>query len=81
MAGKKGVGASAPTQINIQGVEELVGITVGPDEVLVLRVPDLGSEYDKIVAETLDYLTEIGLKDRVVIVSGDVEMAVVKKDG
>ena len=78
MAGKKGVGASAPTQINVVNAQAL---RVGPDEVLVLGVPDMGDDHDKIVEEAIDYLTKIGLKDRFVIVAGDVEMAVVRKNG
>jgi hypothetical protein len=52
MAGKKGVGASAPTQINVVNVEALV---VGPDDVLLIRLPlDLSDEATDMLATVWD---------------------------
>jgi len=78
MAGKKGVGASAPTQINIVNAEAL---KVGPDEVLIMRIPDMGEDTEFLVDGFLSELTALGLEERALVVVGDVEFAVVKRDG
>ena len=57
MAGKKGVGASAPTQINIVNAEAL---KVGPDEVLIIKIgeksmPDDGEALLNALSEILTH--------------------------
>ena len=78
MAGKKGVGASAPTRINVVNAEAL---KVGPDEVLIVRITDQGEYTESLVEGFLDELTALGLEERALVVVGDAELAVVKKDG
>ena len=78
MAGKKGVGASAPTQIHVVNAEAL---KVGPDEVLIVRITDQGEYTESLVEGFLDELTALGLEERALVVVGDAELAVVKKDG
>jgi len=78
MAGKKGVGASAPTQINVVDAEAL---KVGPDEVLIVRIADMGDETQSLVEGFLSELTALGLEDRALVVVGDAEFAVVEKNG
>jgi len=78
MAGKKGVGASAPTQINVVNAEAL---KVGPDEVLILRFRDDALVSDDLIGQFLDELDRIGIGDRALIVQGDIEWAVVESDG
>ena len=78
MAGKKGVGASAPTQINVVNAEAL---KIGPDEVLILRMDDMGDDPQAIVDDLLAHLTALGIEDRTLIIQGDVEMALVKRNG
>ena len=81
MAGKKGVGASAPTQINVVNAEAL---KVGPDEVLIIKIGEksMPDDGEALLNDLSEILTHVGLKDRSFVVTGDdIEFAVVKKDG
>ena len=81
MAGKKGVGASAPTQINVVDAEAL---KVGPDEVLIIKIGErsLPDDAEALLNDLNELLTHVGLKDRSFILAGDdIEFAVVKRNG
>jgi hypothetical protein len=56
-------------------------VTVGPDEVLVVTIPDTEfvDGYDW-ASDLVASLEQIGLAGRSLVIQGDAEMAVVKRD-
>lgn len=59
-------------------IRDLEALRVGPDEVLVLRLPgDPGEpEMQRAAEEVTEALEQVGLRDRSLVFIGDVEFAV-----
>lgn len=54
-------------------------VVVGPEDRLLIKLP-VDSDLD-ILQSLLDHLVEIGLKDRALVMCGDMEFAVLEADG
>ncbi len=59
-------------------------LVVGPDEVLIISVPEMSLLVDAsgaypFVDELMHELEEIGLADRALVIAGDIKMAKVKR--
>lgn len=62
-------------------IRELEALRVGPDEVLVVRVPDNPDREAQAVFDDLsEMLVHVGLGDRSLIFVGDVEFGVAKRN-
>lgn len=62
--------------MNVQFVNAEV-LTVGPDEVLIIRFPEKADEYTD---QIFDALEALGLAERTLVFGGEVELSKVKKD-
>lgn len=57
----------------------LEALVVKPDEVLVLRIEDT-LHAEAVVAEILQWAEKAGLEDRVVVFTGEIDMAVIQSE-
>lgn len=64
-----------PADLDLSQIK--VGLTVGPDDVLVLTLPN---PVDRELVDELAAALRIQLGDRFLIIAGDVELAVVRKE-
>ena len=64
------------TDVRIVNAEALV---VGPDETLVVRLPEDLRENDSFAIELGEIFDRVGLHDRVVFAFGDIQFAKVKR--
>ncbi len=64
-------------------VLELEALRIGPDERLIIRIPEERDEdvrSDSFMSDILEALAIVGLKDRALIFHGDFEFTVVKNE-
>lgn len=54
-------------------------LTVGPDEVLIIRIPDTNQWDDGITSDLMDHLKSVGLEERSLVFVGEVELTKVTR--
>jgi electron transfer flavoprotein alpha/beta subunit len=60
-------------------VELVNSLTVGPDEVLIITVPDDSSWDQQVISDLIDHLKSVGQHDRALVFQGDVSLSKVSR--
>lgn len=59
-------------------IEQLQALVIGPDEKLLLKLPDHGELTQDVMDELSAALREVGLEERTLVLAGEIEVTVVK---
>lgn len=61
-------------------IKEIEALRIGPEERLLIRIPEAAIVDDRMLDDFQDALAEIGIGDRVLVVVGDAEFAIIPAD-